>query len=869
MDAIDPIEKFFELLSHPSITHWLSLFLGDWIKGVWDSDASMNNPITALMVALSMLNIVAMAAMLIILSFVGGRSLLSGLFTANMATGLSKYLPIRVLIGFALLMPTDGGVVALSAYNLTISSVQMTMARLILAGGSMADVIWQVTAKAMFDFNIGGAPNLRNTVMRSNSLAEGFVCAELYNKTIGSEKGERKYYFQINDSDLEGVDSVGAITPPSLNDEEQLLVVLLGGKSGQCGSITMRLLPEGKAPKIGNAIYPSINTYTPKIKSAMRLQVVKSYLGLLPQYEAFASVFYESFASHTAVNSLRALAEDQPNGIRFDPTEINAGQVPATSRSDSLNVRTNGHADGLIYLAQRMAYTQQYLVTQVTQSIPLQLGDSSDITVNLKALAPKFFDNFMSGYISAGLFWGVSQDFTSLSYGAERYMNEISILLPEWDSGLLCDSSWISNLFGNDDSDCESLQLMKNVYPMLVTFSGVKGANGQFTKNVEIGEGGSYQVDSSAWKNFFSVASSGGAQQTIESASWVTLSVVKLFDNLWDGLHWVRGFQSDGTFLTSGNNEETLGLLSGTDALVFNMSGQNSPYIMLNQLGEGMRDVAFDLRMLAIVARGLSTGTYEQAKNSIRSLWDTSKLLGILATGFAWLSTIAFETIKDALALIQQLISGLSLSSLILIYGVPAIPTVGWIMICLGLFFVFVSAMAAAPFAAPLVILPKGDGLLSPDTERLLSMIYGVFVRQSLTVIGFVASMYCGYVGLSLINLLWFATFLPRLAGMSPLDAISAVIFIFVGYAVTVFFACLYSFRWTHLLVDAVGVWFSSYLAGGAFANHDGDQQAATQAIRALGSQMNDIAQRPRKPSPYNNDKPDEKNDPEQPKMNA
>lgn len=868
MDVIDPIDKFFELLTHPSITHWVALFLGDWVKGVFDSDAAINNPITALMVGIAMLNIVAMAAMLIILSFVGGRSLLSGLFTANMATGVSKFLPVRILIGFALLMPTDGGVAALSAYNLTISSVQMSMARLILAGGSMADVVWRVSAKSMFDFNVGGAPNLRNTVMRSNSLAEGFVCAELYNKTIGSNRGESKYYWQISDGNVTGIDSIDAIPAPALKDTDQMLVILLGGKSGQCGTISLTLLSQGNAPKIGDAVYPSINTYTPKIKGAMRLQVVKSYLGLLPQYEAFASAFYASFASHTAVNSLRALSEDQPNGTRFDPVVVNMGAIPATTSGDPLNTRTNGHADGLIYLAQRMAYTQQFLVTQVTQSIPQQLGDSTDLTTNLNVLAPKFFDDFMSGYISAGLFWSIYQDFSSLAYGAERYMNEINVSLPEWDSGLLCDSSWISKLWSSDDNDCESLQLMKNVYPMLVNFAGSKGMSGQFSNNIEADGGGNYSVDAKAWRSFFSATSSGGAQQTIESVSWVTSSIVSLFDNLWDGLHWVRGFQSDGTFMTSEGNEESLGLLSGTDALAFNMSGQNSPYIMLNQLGEGMRDVAFDIRALSIIANGLNKGTYQQSQNAVRSLWDTSKLAGVLATGFVWLSSITYEAVADALTIIRQLVSGLSLSSLILIYGVPAIPVVGWIMIVLGLFFVFISAMAAAPFAAVLFIIPKGDGLLSPDSERVLSMLYGVFVRQSLTVIGFLASMYCGYVGLSLTNLLWFATFLPRLAGMSSLDAISATIFIFVGYAVVVFFVCLYSFRWTHLLVDAVGVWFSSYLVGGSFANHDGDQQAASQAIRGLANQMNDIAQKTQQTSP-SSDRKDDKKDPNQPTMNA
>ncbi|MBF4228114.1 hypothetical protein EAY83_24675, partial [Vibrio anguillarum] len=117
-------------------------------------------------------------------------------FTANIATGISKYMPVRILLGFGLLMPTSAGVQGLDAYNLVVSNIQANTIRLVLAGGAMADATWQITGRALFDFNIGGAPTLRNTISRSNNLARSFVCAKFYHEGIGKAKGEAPIYVQ-------------------------------------------------------------------------------------------------------------------------------------------------------------------------------------------------------------------------------------------------------------------------------------------------------------------------------------------------------------------------------------------------------------------------------------------------------------------------------------------------------------------------------------------------------------------------------------------------------------------------------------------------------------------------------------------------
>lgn len=842
MDSFDPIEHFLESLANPSIMHWLALFLGDWVRGVFNENAVSTNPITALMVSLSMMNIVAMAVVLLILVFVGGRSIFSGLFTANMVAGVSKFMPLRVLIGFALLMPTDAGVDALASYNLTVSNVQSSMVKGIAIGGALADTTWAVTGRALFDFNIGGAPRLRNTIGRSMELAQGFVCAQIYHENLGAKRGESLYYWQVTGGEVQPLDSVSSLNLPNLTNEEQWIVLLLGGAKGQCGVISLKLLPSGDNPRSGDAAYPSVNAFVPRIQGAMRLEAVKTFLGVLGEYEQFGQAFYSNYTPYTANDTLRATIEDESDGVRFEMQNVNVGSLVSTAAGDSLNRRNNAHADALVYLAQRLSYAQVGLVNSATQQIPRMLGGTDNYEDNLNMLSPTFFDDFMSGYISAGLFWSVYQDFSSMAYDVERYMNETSIDLPTFDAGLLCERSWVASLLSSSDDDCENLKLVNNVFSMLSNFAYQKGANEAFTSSINVNSR-SYSIDPKKWKLFFSMSRGSQDEESVEGLGIIAKSTVGLFDGLWSTMEWTGRIQSGGTLMGT-NQGDRMGLLTGTDALVFNISGQNSPYLMLNQLGEGMRDIAFDLRLARHIMVGTATALTKYKDVMIQEVASSSKLLSMLLIPPSIISEIGREAISDVSSLVMNLVKSLSLAALILIYGVPAIPLVGWIMVILGLFFVFVSAMAASPFAAVLVVIPKGEGLFSPDTERLLSMIYGVVIRQSLTVVGFVAGMYCGYAGLSLVNLLWFTTFLGKLAGMSALDAISAVIFIFVGYAVVVFFVCLYSFRWTTLLVDAVGMWFSSVLVGGAFAAHDGDSAAATQAIKGLSSQLNDIAER-------------------------
>ncbi|MBF4436530.1 hypothetical protein ERJ77_18935, partial [Vibrio anguillarum] len=411
-----------------------------------------------------MLNIVAMAVMFICLSFTGGRSLLSGMFTANIATGISKYMPVRILLGFGLLMPTSAGVQGLDAYNLVVSNIQANTIRLVLAGGAMADATWQITGRALFDFNIGGAPTLRNTISRSNNLARSFVCAKFYHEGIGKAKGEAPIYVQyLTDGDA---DARSAFTPlNSINefllrdatDVEQTAIILFGGKRGVCGFLPLDVLPSADAPQSKNKVlFPQVNEFIPKIQSAMRDEGNQQFITLLSGYEQFAKSYYENLASMSVASIQASLQTDEEEGTRFDLLPVNLGGLPSHMPNAPLNTKLNGLADGLVTLSQRMAYVQQSVAFKAMRGLPKQLGGSDDLATNLDALSPMFFDKFLSGYVSAGMFWSIYQDFSSLSYEAERYVNDINVTLPEINSATMCDKGFFSRVLSKiTDGDSE------------------------------------------------------------------------------------------------------------------------------------------------------------------------------------------------------------------------------------------------------------------------------------------------------------------------------------------------------------------------------------------------------------------------------
>ncbi|WP_390240806.1 hypothetical protein [Vibrio sp. R78045] len=847
----DPLNDALSFLSDPSTIHWQALFFGEWVYGVFDSEYPINYPISAVMVSLASLNIIAMAGVMIVVCMNGGKALLSGLITASLSNGSSKYLIVRVILAVGLLLPTDAGVEALDAYNVNISNVQANTMRLILAGGAVADWGWQLSGKAMFDFNIGGAPTLRNTIDRSNDFAVGFVCNLMYHKTIGTINGESLFNYMVGSkgsttsrADFKAASSLSEISLPPPSGVHQYLSILLGGQNAKCGVIEFSIIPDpdlvtGASEGQNDGIqFGQLIEEVPKMQSIMRATANSMIFGSLLPYETFAEHYYRDFASFTVETIYDVLGKTGAD--RFIPTEINIGSLQ--SAQTTLPLKVNATADAMIYLAQKLAYDQQAVSNAALSSFGNEMiqGQGSTASESYGSISERVFNRYLSGYVSAGAFWSFYQEFAGLSYEAERYTNELKIDLNDLSDGSnLCVNSTFS-WFTSKELDgreyaCETVGHLTLGFDFMTTIMADKGSLKQMSTTIN-GIDRSYGVDVNIWSNFFKT---NQPSNEVELGFFAGL-FVGLFESLWKGMS-IIDFGNDGTAMGSGSGSRG-SLLSGSDAMLLNLSGQNSPYVMLTQFGEGIRDIAFLVHVTRSALKAASDATVQVASKVNQSVLNKMPLLAPLVFLEKMFINLGAEMVSWSISVLSKLIMALTSVSLILIYALPAIPVFGWTMIILAMLFTCFAAMASVPFAAILMALPKGDGVLAPDTERFLSLLYGVFIRQPMTVVGFVGSIAFGYVGMSLFNLIWFTSMFNKIGGLSTLDSISFVIFCILGYGVGLFFICLYCFRITTLLNDASGVWFSSVLAGGAFGNSDADTQAATQGMKSLSSQLDDLA---------------------------
>ncbi|ACH64709.1 hypothetical protein ACTFQF_00075 [Aliivibrio fischeri] len=844
---LDGLNNAINYLAEPSIIHWLSLWYGDWVLGVFNDSVAINYPVSALMITLASLNIVALAALLIVLAFTGGKSLLAGLVTADIASGNSKFLPLRLLIAFSLLMPTSAGIEAMKDYNVSISNVQLNTMRVIVGGGAIADWLWMQSTRALFQFNIGGASPIRNTIERSNSFARAFTCNYLYHKTIGASNGEQLFYYLSGRENvpsfdsLQGADSLSDITLPNEGALPSFLRIRLGGPNESCGTLTFQLQGDPKVEGDQKAnMFSGTNDLVAEMQYLMRREANTVLLSTMQPYAEFAQRYYDAFST-VSVKTLYESKKVEVAGEPFAPEAVNVGSLQ--SSVSTIKDKVNASGDALIYLTQQLAYNQQSISQRSLSVFGEHFGTSENGgKVPETSISDRIFNSYLSGYISAGAFWSFYQDFSALAYDAERYANGFSVTLSNMnDGGELCKGSLFS-WFSSSSVDgiefaCETTGHLTIGFDWVIEVSKQKAAMKQMANTISTPDR-DYEVDVALWSGFYSI---GQGETSTGLGVWSSI-VVWLIEMVWKGMEWANLNGSSGSLIGS-HEQDRLSLLSGDDNLLFNLTGQNSPYIFLTQVGEGMRDISFLMHLIngsiqAYVDTGLSV-----AKNTSNSVTQT---VPFVSAPIAFAIELPFQMMRNIWGWFGQglktLVSVLSTTSLILVYGLPSIPVIGWTMVLAGLFFTFFAAMAAVPFAAVLLGIPKGEGLFAPDTERVLSLVYGIFIRQPLTVVGFIGSMYMGYTSMSLFNLIWFTTFFSKLDGLGLLDSTLAIIFIFLGYGVGLFFIALYSFRITTMTVDTVGLWFSSVLVGGAFGNNENEIQSSTQAIQNLSSKLDEFA---------------------------
>lgn len=840
---------------NPSIMHWYSLGLGQWVYALTGANVAITHPVSTLMLMIAAMNIVAIFGLMCMIVFIGGKGIFSGAATANVLAGQSPFVVLRVSLGLLVIMPTTYGITKLAEHNVHISNGQVGVAYTSIWGGAVADTLWQLGGSGALQYNISSNHNIRNTYGKSRSLAFVFVCNEFYYQTVGKDVGQKRFYvntvFETSPSNtpirvgIKGFDSLSEIGATKADSTYQLTKeIYFGGKSAACGSVALNYLAVGKEGdgSFLDTISDNLFLGLTKLKGENINAAVNRYLIELGYFEQFASRYYTAFSA-ISYKDLRDTVADQKGQNSIDAeTTINAGALQSGFGDKNLQKEIARATDALNYLTLRQSYFEKAEGELASESMLSTFNGTEDGSAS-SSFSNMIYSKYLNGWVSAGSYWAVFQGISDILYGVERHINGITVKTNDVTDVQLCQEagffgsigSAINKRLDKNEPNCESAGHVLKGFDVILAHSSTKGQITTTLPESITVSGKTYPVDTGMWSAYFVPT-----PQTKQDLSFFTKATIWVVEAIWGGGNWLN-FNESGVLMGSVGDNRTL--LSATDnSIMLDLHGTTSPYALLNQMGENTRDLAFAMRIASIGLEAFfqSMKLNQEGRVLGMNVWTggASSILMIIPETFAR-SIILLG--NDLISVLSKMYWALTVTSLIAMYGIPLIPSVGWVFILIGLFFTLFSAQAAIPLTAILMAAPKGDGMFAPDTERILSLLFGVFLRQSLIVIGFWLSLTLGYVGLSVLNIVWLTTFANKLSSAGVLDNILSTIIFFVGYAVVAFYICLYSFRTISMLVETVGNWFSSVITGGAFGSNAEDYAAAQNGIMNLSQKMDEL----------------------------
>ncbi|WP_281188484.1 hypothetical protein [Vibrio harveyi] len=861
--------SILDALVNPSLQHWMALAFGQWIYALTGADVTIISPVSALMIVIAAMNVVVIIAFIVMMVFFGGRALFSGGATASVVSTTSPYMALRVILSLAIIMPTTYGISQLDEHSVSIANGQVGIVQGALWGSGVGDAFWLLSGKSLVRYNVTNNSLIRNTVKKSYRFGKAFVCNEFFYKNVGSKSGLNRYYYRIHTTPtasrnpnlasfvpLSGVDSFSEIQLPSLsNQDAQYLTVYFGGKDQYCGSMQIEYLPEEVSNSeliraIANDMYQGMSA----LKAEVSNQALNALVRELSQFDDFARNYYTSFAA-LSYEDLLATSTDKTTSNAIDTMRtLNVGGLQASADGVIENEVARA-TDAINYLALRMAYFEKVQGEQASNKILVGLSGSLEGTEQhgLNEFGDMMFDKYLGGWVSAGLYWSVFQSISDILNGVERRLHEVDLQKDDISDARLCQDSniltrsfnYVIKQFNENKYLCESAGHVMAGYDLVTHYASLKGQNVSTLPSSLSVSGNSYPVDKGLWASYFHTM-----PQTKEHLGAITSSMFGVIESVWGLSNWLN---ADSSGVLMGSDSIDRSLLSGDDAIMLDLGGNTSPYVLLNRLGENTRDLAF-LVKIAQVALRTTVETFKLHQEA--RVTGSAVLTGGASTLFTWVYELPARAVINAIGelagLLTYLYTALVTASLIAMYGIPLIPTIGWVFIIIGVLYTVITATGSISFTSLLMGIPKGDGVFAPDTERVLSLVFGVFVRQSLIVLGFVVSLVLGYIGLSILNFVWISTFINKLSSAGALDNILSVLVFFVGYAVCAFYICLYTFRVISMMVDHVGVWFSTHLTGGAYGSNHEDFAAAQQGIVKLSNQLDEITSRTN-PTPSQN----------------
>ncbi|EGQ9239488.1 hypothetical protein M2G93_16735 [Vibrio vulnificus] len=865
-----------DALVNPSLQHWMALAFGQWIYALTGANTAIISPVSALMIILAAMNVVVIIAFIVMMAFFGGRAIFSGGATASVVSTTSPYMALRVILALAIIMPTTYGISQLDQHSVSISNGQVGIVQGALWGSGVGDAFWLLSGKSLVQYGITSNTMVRNTVAKTHKFAKTFVCNEFFYKNVGSTSGMSRFYYRISgeggDDLLRGVDSLTSIPlPASVLSDDTAVTIHFGGNEQYCGSITVEYFPQNIASSgLVRAIATDMFQGMSALKAQVNNQALNRFISELSNFDTFAQRYYSSFAK-LSYEDVVATSSDKTgtNNINLMRT-VNVGSLQ--SGSDGVIENEVARAtDALNYLALRLSYFEKSEGENASKQLMTQLSGALEPSSDhgLTEFGNLVFDKFLGGWVSAGMYWSVFQSLSDILNGVERTVNSIQIQKDDISDARLCQNSnilarsydTVRKLFNENNYLCESAGHVMAGFDVILAHAAKKGQNSATLPNSLSINSDTYPIDKAVWSSYFVVS-----PQTREHQGYLTPALFSIVDGVWG----VSNFLNAGTSgVLMGSDSIDRSLLSGDDAIMLDLGGTTSPYVLLNRLGENTRDLALMVKFGQLLLKS-STETFK--KHQEARVTGQATVTAGKSTLVSWLwempLTILFNGMEEVVATLGQLYGALITASLIAMYGVPMIPTVGWVFIIIGVLYTIITATGSIPFTALLMGIPKGDGVFAPDTERVLSLVFGVFVRQSLIVLGFVVSLVLGYVGLSILNFIWITTFINKLSSAGVIDNVLSIIVFFVGYVVCAFYICLYTFRVISMMVDHVGVWFSTHLTGGAYGSNHEDFAAAQGGLVKLSNQLDELTSRQRpsenkeKKKSSNNATPSEAEDP-------
>ncbi|MDN3661091.1 hypothetical protein [Vibrio agarivorans] len=851
MDETSILDNFV----NPSIMHWYSLGLGQWVYALTGADVAITHPVSTLMLLIAAMNIVAIFGLMCMIVFIGGKGIFSGAATANILAGQSPFTVLRVSLGLLVIMPTTYGVSKLAEHNVHIGNGQVGVAYTSIWGGAVADTLWQLSGSGALQYNISSNHNIRNTYGKSRSLAFVFVCNEFYYQTVGKDAGQNRFYinelFQVDPTKgsmkrgLRGVDSLSDVEAmESHSDYYFTQEIYFGGKAAACGSVALDYLATASSDEgsvldtISNNLFLGLT----KLKAENINAAVNRYMVELRNFEQFADRYYRAFSA-LSYKDLRDTVADQKGDNAIEPDKVlNIGALQNGYGDKVLQNEIARATDALNYLTLRQSYFEKAEGELASESMLSTFSGTTDGS-STSSFSNMIYDKYLNGWVSAGSYWAIFQGISDILYGVERHINGITVKTNDISDVQLCQKagffgsigSAINKRLDKNEPSCESAGHVLKGFDVILAHSSTKGQVTDSLPDTISVNGKTYPVDTGMWASYFVPT-----PQSKQDLAFFTKATIWVVESIWGAGNWLN-FGESGVLL--GSVSDNRSMLSATEnSIMLDLHGTTSPYALLNQMGENTRDLAYSMRMASRVLEAFfqSLKLNQEGRVLGMNVWTggASSILMLIPETFA--RTIILMG-NDLISALSQMYWALTLTSLIAMYGIPLIPSVGWVFILIGVFFTLYSAQAAIPLTAILMAAPKGDGMFAPDTERILSLLFGIFLRQSLIVIGFWMSLTLGYVGLSILNVVWLTTFVNKLSSAGVLDNVLSTIIFFVGYAFVAFYICLYTFRTISMLVDVVGNWFSSIITGGAFGSNAEDYAAAQNGITGLSQKMDEL----------------------------